>query len=128
MRNNIASVCLIILSFAVISAGATVVSVNGKKLLVNGTPFTIKGVCYSPTPVGYYPTTFDWWDVQSIYQNDFALLKSMGVNTIRTYNTTGITTAFLDAAAKNGIYVIMGYEVNHSSVGITADGAAMVND
>ncbi|MGA2090853.1 MAG: T9SS type A sorting domain-containing protein, partial [Endomicrobiales bacterium] len=34
----------------------------------------------------------------------------------------------LDAAAKNGIYVIMGYEVNHSSVGITADGAAMVSD
>ncbi|MEM1874506.1 MAG: glycoside hydrolase family 2 TIM barrel-domain containing protein [Candidatus Hadarchaeales archaeon] len=67
----------------------TVVTVDGRRLLVNGSPFTVKGVCYSPTPPGEGPDFF-WWHAQEIYENDFENIRSMGANTIRTYNA-GVT-------------------------------------
>ncbi len=110
---------------------ATVVTVSGRQLLVSGQPYTVQGVNYSPTPVG---TTvgataasctggYQWWADPSTYNSDFPLIRRMGANTIRAYgilNDTSATqqqyvNAMLDAAAANGLYVIMNHYPSHSA-------------
>ncbi len=129
MRAKISAVCLALFLFGVVPAGATatVVTVSGRKLMVAGVAFTIKGVCYSPTPAGS-STSYNWYADASIYKNDFALLKAMGVNTIRVYGAANMTAEFLDAADQKGIHVIMGYWVDASKVGVAASETAMVNE
>ncbi|MEM2875220.1 MAG: hypothetical protein QW567_04310, partial [Candidatus Hadarchaeales archaeon] len=75
----------VITTFSATITGPTVVTVSGRQLLVNGSPFTVRGACYSPTPAGNGPDFF-WWADPDIYENDFENLRSMGANTIRTYN------------------------------------------
>lgn len=65
------------------------------QLTVGGQPYTVKGLTWGPS-VADAPR----------YLPD---VKSMGVNTIRTWGTDGSTKPLLDAAAAQGIRVINGF-------------------
>ncbi|MFI9012293.1 discoidin domain-containing protein [Actinosynnema sp. NPDC053489] len=65
------------------------------QLTVDGRPWTVKGLTWGPPAADaarYMPE-----------------LKSMGVNTLRTWGTDGSTKPLLDAAAANGIRVMNGF-------------------
>ncbi|MEV5886821.1 discoidin domain-containing protein [Streptomyces sp. NPDC052020] len=65
------------------------------QLTVGGQPYTVKGLTWGPA-IADAPR----------YMPD---VKSMGVNTIRTWGTDGGTKPLLDSAAANGIRVINGF-------------------
>lgn len=65
------------------------------RLTVDGAPYTIKGLTWGP-PVS----------AAGQYMPD---LRSMGVNTIRTWGTDASSRPLFDAAAANGIRVIAGF-------------------
>ncbi|MDT9694831.1 discoidin domain-containing protein [Streptomyces sp. P17] len=65
------------------------------QLTVGGQPYTVKGLTWGPA-IADAPK----------YMPD---VKSMGVNTIRTWGTDGGTKPLLDSAAANGIRVINGF-------------------
>ena len=102
-------------------------TVAGTQIQKDGQSVFLAGVCYAPTPAGaatYTPGVGDWfappWN--GIWERDFALMKGMGINNLRTYFCWAWTppddmrtwqavtsqpptfdhTAFLDAAAANG--------------------------
>ena len=110
----------------------SVIKVQNRQLIVNNTSFTVKGVCYSPVKAGYSWTNYDWWSDPSAYNNDFPLIASMGANCIRTYNVSVNDTCVqnvLDAAAANGLYVILGYNVSWSSdFSVAANRTQVVHD
>jgi hypothetical protein len=57
------------------------------QLTVAGRPYIIKGVCYSPVPIGK-SFDYDWWsDPSKPWMVDGKLMKEMGVNTIRLYQS-----------------------------------------
>ncbi|XVS66676.1 discoidin domain-containing protein [Actinosynnema sp. CA-299493] len=65
------------------------------QLVVDGRPWTVKGLTWGPPAADaarYMPE-----------------LKSMGVNTLRTWGTDGTTKPLLDASAANGIKVMAGF-------------------
>jgi hypothetical protein len=65
------------------------------QLVVDGRPWTVKGLTWGPPAADaarYMPE-----------------LKSMGVNTLRTWGTDGSTRPLLDAAAANGLRVMNGF-------------------
>ncbi|MFC1412597.1 discoidin domain-containing protein [Streptacidiphilus sp. N1-12] len=88
----------------------SVVKVTGSQgnwqLNVNGSPWQVKGVTWGPGT-----------DTANAHMRD---LKSMGVNTVRTWGTDATTKPLLDAAAANGLKVINGFWLNQ--------GADYVND
>lgn len=85
------------------------VTVSGRGLYVDGQPFFVKGVGYQPIPVGY-TKDYQWWLYPEIYLRDLALMKEMGVNTVRLWGSLPEEgEAFLDACEFYGIKVIMGY-------------------
>ncbi|MEJ1199923.1 MULTISPECIES: discoidin domain-containing protein [unclassified Streptomyces] len=65
------------------------------QLTVGGQPYTVKGLTWGPA-IADAPK----------YMPD---VKSMGVNTIRTWGTDGGTEPLLDSAAANGIRVVNGF-------------------
>jgi hypothetical protein len=92
------------------------VQIVGRDLFVAGRPFRVKGVGYQPTPIGY---PIERWVLDFIYTDpqiitrDMGLLRSMNVNTIRTWSQVP-DIALLDACYNGGddpIYVIMGFWV-----------------
>ncbi|MFJ2182529.1 discoidin domain-containing protein [Streptomyces anulatus] len=80
-------------------AAGSVVKVTGSQgawqLTVNGAPYTVKGLTWGPSVAD-----------AGQYMPD---VKSMGVNTIRTWGTDATTKPLLDSAAANGIKVIAGF-------------------
>ncbi|MFJ9107612.1 discoidin domain-containing protein [Streptomyces sp. NPDC102283] len=80
-------------------AAGSVVKVTGSQgtwqLTVNGAPYTVKGLTWGPSVAD-----------AGQYMPD---VKSMGVNTIRTWGTDATTAPLLDTAAANGIKVIAGF-------------------
>ncbi|MDQ0694307.1 MULTISPECIES: discoidin domain-containing protein [unclassified Streptomyces] len=80
-------------------AAGSVVKVTGSQgawqLTVNGAPYTVKGLTWGPSVAD-----------AGQYMPD---VKSMGVNTIRTWGTDATTKPLLDTAAANGIKVIAGF-------------------
>jgi len=103
------------------------VAIRGRQLLLNGAPFTMQGVAYSPTPVGArVPTYIFWTDAATPFTTDFPLIKTMGGNTIRTFDATQASKAALDAASSNGIEVIMGIPVAFSDVQTSSGQAAFI--
>ncbi|WP_406143589.1 discoidin domain-containing protein [Streptomyces sp. NBC_01012] len=80
-------------------AAGSVVKVEGSQgawsLTVDGSPYTVKGLTWGP----------DVADAGK-YMPD---VKSMGVNTIRTWGTDATTEPLLDSAAENGIKVVAGF-------------------
>ncbi len=64
--------------------------------------------------VGYNPqyATLDASKRERLYQRDFARMRRVGVNTIEGWFETQFDRVTLDAAARNGIGVIMPFEIN----------------
>ncbi|RIK67261.1 MAG: hypothetical protein DCC65_06835 [Planctomycetota bacterium] len=92
------------------------VRVSGRSLLVDGAPYTVKGVGYQPIPIGMSisgaAVDFVYTD-GAILSRDMAILRAMGVNTIRTWSQPPDTT-LLDACWNGGvdpIRVILGFWV-----------------
>ena len=79
--------------------GPSVVKVTGGQgnwgLSVNGGAYQIKGVTFGPA--------------SATAEAHMADLKSLGVNTVRTWGTDGTSLPLLDQAAANGIKVINGF-------------------
>ncbi|MFJ8885765.1 discoidin domain-containing protein [Streptomyces sp. NPDC102402] len=80
-------------------AAGSVVKVEGSqgawKLTVDGSPYTVKGLTWGPAVAD-----------AGKYMPD---IKSMGVNTIRTWGTDATTKPLLDSAAEHGIKVVAGF-------------------
>jgi beta-glucuronidase len=115
------------------------------RMLVNGKPYMIQGVTYAPTKVGQTPdkgTLENWmfqkddsmhlaWvdkngnnvqDADEPAVGDFALMKEMGVNTIRVYDNLEINKELLrELFTKYGIRVILGNYVGKYAIGSGAD-------
>ncbi|MBS3993939.1 MAG: hypothetical protein KGZ87_09495 [Bacteroidetes bacterium] len=81
------------------------IAVKGRNLMVNNKTFTIKGVCYHPVPKGSNQRDF------SNLTQDLALMKELGVNTIRVYVPID-DIAVLDEINEAGIKIIMGIGYN----------------
>ncbi len=99
-----------------LSAAVVTVDKINKRLLVDGQAFTMKGVNYSPTRPGSRPgspSNYNFFADAQVYNNDFPLLKTLGANTIRTFDARNATTAALDAAFNNGLYVIMSFPIQN---------------
>jgi hypothetical protein len=57
------------------------------RLMVSGRPYIVKGICYNPIPLGSNHE-YDWWsDKNKPWIVDGKLMKEMGVNTIRLYQS-----------------------------------------
>ncbi|TNJ42605.1 hypothetical protein KFZ70_02120 [Tamlana fucoidanivorans] len=83
------------------------VKVSGNHLLVDNTPYLIKGICYHPVPIGSSTRNFD------NLNQDIALMKEAGVNTIRVYapiDDIAVLNALNDAAIK--VIIGFGYDQN----------------
>ncbi|MET7290611.1 discoidin domain-containing protein [Streptomyces griseoloalbus] len=81
-----------------VAAGSTVKVTGGQgdwQLTVDGSPYQIKGLTWGPSAAD-----------ADRYMPD---LKSMGVNTIRTWGTDASSRPLLDSAAAHGIKVIAGF-------------------
>ncbi|MDA4886020.1 discoidin domain-containing protein [Streptomyces sp. MS2A] len=80
-------------------AAGSVVQVTGSQgnwqLTVDGSPYTVKGLTWGPSPAD-----------ADRYMPD---LRSMGVNTIRTWGTDASSRPLLDSAAAHGVKVIAGF-------------------
>ncbi|MCC3763537.1 discoidin domain-containing protein [Glycomyces sp. TRM65418] len=81
------------------SGGAAAVEVTGTqgdwRLTVDGEPFTVKGLTWGPSTA-----EAERWMPE---------LKSMGVNTLRTWGTDASSLPLLDAAAAHDIKVMLGF-------------------
>jgi hypothetical protein len=90
--------------------GASSVEVQGRQLLVNGDPFVVNGVAYAPISVceDFHGAFRDRPDR---YLVDFPLIAASGANAVRIYSTF-LTTAMLDAAWAEGLYVIPTFQVD----------------
>ena len=99
-------------------------SQNGVKLQVNGSDFFVKGMNWDYFPIGTNFSYSLWKQPESLIKaaldNEMALLKNMGVNTIRVYS--GIPKKWITYIYENyGIYTML----NHSfgRYGLTIEGA-----
>lgn len=92
------------------------------QLLLDGRPFAMRAICYSPVPFGddpgwsepfgdYFTTQFE-----PIFARDFALMRRMGVNTLRlyTWKRSRRHTEFLDAAHQHDLVVIGAFEMGYA--------------
>ncbi|MEZ4772545.1 MAG: glycosidase [Bacteroidia bacterium] len=101
---------------------------DGTRLTVNGEPFMINGMNWDYQPIG---TNFSYslWKqpddiIRAALDSEMALLRNMGVNTIRIY--TGIPARWITYIyEKYGIYTML----NHSfgRYGLTLDGTWVPN-
>ena len=82
-----------------------IVSVSERQILVDGNPYFIKGVCYHPVPKGSDSRDFSNLD------EDLALMKEAGINTIRVYSPI-VEKSVLDEINKAGIKIIVGFGYN----------------
>jgi hypothetical protein len=82
-----------------VPGGPSVVKVTGSQgnwaLSVNGAPYQIKGVTFGPDPA-----------TAEAHMPD---LRTLGVNTVRTWGTDATTAPLLNQAAANGMKVISGF-------------------
>ncbi len=97
---------------------------SGFKLKVNGADFMINGMNWDYFPIGTNYSYSLWKQSDSVIQealdDEMALLKNMGVNTIRVY--TGMPKKWIEYVYSNyGIYTML----NHSfgRYGLTLNGA-----
>ena len=91
------------------------VTVNGRQVLVNGEPFVMNGIAYSPLSVGEN-WTGAWRDRPDRYNVDFPLMAQAGINTVRLYAPI-LSTAMLDEAWANGLYVVPNFGVSPAQLG-----------
>jgi len=93
---------------------------NDYQLQVNGQPFFVKGVSYQPIPWGgsaKWPPNGDFYTPpwNAIWERDLPNIRSLNMNTIRTYNIDlahGDHSAFFSACYGGGVapvYVLVGF-------------------
>ncbi|NUY80438.1 glycosidase [Flavobacterium sp. MAH-1] len=126
MRKLILLLTLALFSPSVFSQNDKVVVVNGSdgsKLVVNGKDFIVNGMNWDYYPIGTNFTYSLWTQSDSFIQqaldNEMALLRNMGVNTIRVYS--GMPKKWIEYVYVNyGIYTM----INHSfgRYGLTING------
>jgi glycosyl hydrolase family 2 len=91
--------------------GSSVVTVErngaGWQYLVNGRPRVIRGVGYNPQYANLDPA-----QRSQLYRRDFGAMKHLGINTIEGWFETQFDETTLDAAAAEGIGVLMPFELN----------------
>jgi len=85
---------------------------NDYQLMVNRRPYIVKGVCYNPILIGKNHE-HDWWsDPHKPWLVDGKLMKEMGINTIRLYQShediEEVKTVIRDLYEKYGIRTIIG--------------------
>ena len=82
------------------------------QLIVNKKPYLVKGVCYNPVPIGNNHE-YDWWsDPLKPWLVDGKLMKDMGINTIRLYQShediSEVKKVISDLYEQYGIRTVMG--------------------
>lgn len=82
------------------------------RLIVRGRTYIVKGVCYNPIPIGQNHE-YDWWsDPNKPWIVDGKLMKEMGINTIRLYQShediEEVKRVIRDLYEKYGIRTIIG--------------------
>jgi hypothetical protein len=75
--------------------------------MVDGVPQDIRGVGYNPWYANLSPA-----DRSALYERDFSDMHQMGINTIEGWFENQFDSVTLDAAARNGIGVLMPFELN----------------
>jgi hypothetical protein len=75
--------------------------------VVDGTAETIRGVGYNPWYASLSPA-----QRKSLYERDFSNMHRLGINTIEGWFEGQFDSVTLDAAAHNGIGVLMPFELN----------------
>lgn len=83
------------------------------QLMVERKPYIVKGVCYSPIPISLNHE-YDWWsDPNKPWITDGKLMKEMGINTIRIYqsgaNPQDVKKVVRDLYELYGIRTILGH-------------------
>jgi hypothetical protein len=83
------------------------------RLMVERRPYIVKGVCYNPIPIGQ-TYQYDWWsDPNKPWLTDGKLMKVMGVNTIRLYQSpediNEVKAVIKDLYERYGIRTILGH-------------------
>jgi hypothetical protein len=103
-------------------------SSSGHRLKVNGKDFMVKGMNWDYFPIGTNYNYSLWKQsddvIMSALDSEMALLKNMGVNTVRQY--TGVPARWIKYIyEKHGIYTML----NHSfgRYGLTIDGSWVPN-
>ncbi len=102
------------------SVATTTWSAASYQLSVNNQPFFVKGVCYSPVPWGGNSNWQPYGDFftppwNDIWERDLPQIRTLNMNTIRTYNidkTTGDHSEFFAACYNGGVnpvYVMVGF-------------------
>lgn len=81
------------------------ISIQGRSILVDSKPYIIKGICFNPVPKGSEQRSLENLD------EDIALLKEAGINTIRVYSPI-VEEGVLDQLADAGIMVVIGFGYN----------------
>jgi hypothetical protein len=76
--------------------------------LVDGIPEVIRGVGYNPQYASLASS-----ERARLYQRDFSAIRSIGANTIEGWFENQFDELTLDSAARNGLGVILPYELNH---------------
>jgi hypothetical protein len=110
LKISIVGTLLLYLCINLSNAQVTVIKKDATwNLVVNGKPFDVKGV------------TFGHENDVANYDKYFKDLQSLGVNTLRTWATGENTKAFLDAAAKHNIKVMVGIWMRHGRPGMEDD-------
>ena len=94
------------------AAGPTVVQIQPSsdgtwQYLVNGHPDVIRGVGYNPQYASLSPG-----ERARLYQRDFGAMHQLGINTIEGWFEAQFDQLTLDYAARNGIGVLMPFELN----------------
>ncbi|MBV9172770.1 MAG: hypothetical protein JOZ81_22090 [Chloroflexi bacterium] len=94
------------------TAGATPVSIEprvggGWRYIVNGQAEVIRGVGYNPWYASLSPA-----DRATLYARDFSAMRQLGINTIEGWFEGQFDSITLDYAARNGIGVLMPFELN----------------
>jgi len=83
------------------------------QLLVNKKPYIVKGVCYSPVPIGQSHDNDFWADSREPWKVDGKLMKKMGINTVRFYQSgqdpDDVRKVINDLYSLYGIRTIMGH-------------------
>ena len=127
IKNNFLKLALFLFVNAVFAQVDQVSVVNddkGMKLVVNGEDFMVNGMNWDYIPIGTNTVNANFWKksddvIKAGLDSEMALLKNMGVNTIRQY--TGVPARWIQYIYENyGIYTML----NHSfgRYGLTLDG------